>query len=113
MPSRLSWPMMGGPTAHTTEVTLASGDPSNRFNCTLGPGWELSLAVGGFRMGPRGGSLGLAHACCWRWCWRVGRAGHLAATCPSSSQKEAAWWAAIRLATGKAGEGSLYPQSRG
>ena len=29
MPSRLSWPVMGGPTAHPTGVTLASGDPSN------------------------------------------------------------------------------------
>ena len=27
MPSRLSWPVMGGPTAHPTGVTLASGDP--------------------------------------------------------------------------------------
>ena len=29
MPSRLSWPVMGGPIAHPTGVTLASGDPSN------------------------------------------------------------------------------------
>ena len=29
MPSRLSWPLMGGPTVHPTGVTLASGDPSN------------------------------------------------------------------------------------
>ena len=29
MPSRLSWPVMSGPTAHPTGVTLASGDPSN------------------------------------------------------------------------------------
>ena len=29
MPSRLSWLVMGGPTAHPTGVTLASGDPSN------------------------------------------------------------------------------------
>ena len=29
MPSRLSWPVMGGPTAHPTGVTLASGDPFN------------------------------------------------------------------------------------
>ena len=37
MPSKLSWPVTGGSTAHTKGVTLASGDPSNRFNCTLGP----------------------------------------------------------------------------
>ena len=29
MPSRLSWPVMGGHTGHPTGVTLASGDPSN------------------------------------------------------------------------------------
>ena len=32
MPSRLSWPVVGGPTAHPTGVTLASGDPSNSLN---------------------------------------------------------------------------------
>ena len=32
MPSRLSWPVMGGPTAHPTGVTLVSGDPSNSLN---------------------------------------------------------------------------------
>ena len=44
MPSRLSWPVMGGPTVHPTVVTLASGDPSNRFNCTLGLECVSSLA---------------------------------------------------------------------
>ena len=88
MPSRLSWPVMGGPTEHTTGVTLASGDLSNRFSCTWGPGWESSLAVGGFRIGPRGGSWGLASAYCRRRRWREGRAGQLAATCPSSSQRK-------------------------
>ena len=29
MPSRVSWPVMGGPTTHPTGVSLASGDPSN------------------------------------------------------------------------------------
>ena len=29
MPSRLSWPVIDGPTAHPIGVTLASGDPSN------------------------------------------------------------------------------------
>ena len=83
MPSRLSWPVMGGPTAHPTGVTLALGDPSNRFNCTLGPGWESSLEVGSSRTGPWVGSWGLASACCRRRLWRTGRAGQLAATCPS------------------------------
>ena len=32
MPSRVSWPVMGGPTAHPTGVTLASGDPPNSLN---------------------------------------------------------------------------------
>ena len=36
MPSRLSWPVMGGPTAQTTGVTLASGDPSNSLTVRWG-----------------------------------------------------------------------------
>ena len=36
MPSRLSWLVMGGPTAHPTGVTLASGDPSNSFTVRWG-----------------------------------------------------------------------------
>ena len=36
MTSRLSWPVMGGPTAHPTEVTLASGDPSNSLTVCWG-----------------------------------------------------------------------------
>ena len=50
MPSRLSWPEMGGPTAHPTGVTLASGDPSNSL--TVRWGWSgsrlLEAAVPGF-----------------------------------------------------------------
>ena len=36
MPSRLSWPVMGGPTVHPTGVTLASGDPSNSLTARWG-----------------------------------------------------------------------------
>ena len=36
MPSRVSWPVMGGPTAHTTGVTLALGDPSSSLNAHEG-----------------------------------------------------------------------------
>ena len=36
MPSSLSWPVMGGPTAHPTGVTLASGDPSNSLTVRWG-----------------------------------------------------------------------------
>ena len=36
MPSRLSWPVMGGPTAHPTGVNLASGDPSNSLTVCWG-----------------------------------------------------------------------------
>ena len=36
MPSRLSWPVMGGPTVHPTGVTLASGDPSNSLTVRWG-----------------------------------------------------------------------------
>ena len=32
MPLRVSWPVMSGPTAHPTGVTLASGDPPNSLN---------------------------------------------------------------------------------
>ena len=32
MPSRVNWPVMGGPTAHPTGVTLALGDPPNSLN---------------------------------------------------------------------------------
>ena len=36
MPSRLSWPVMGGPTSHPTGVTLATGDPSNSLTVRWG-----------------------------------------------------------------------------
>ena len=36
MPSRLSWPVMGGPTAHPTGVTFASDDPSNSLTVRWG-----------------------------------------------------------------------------
>ena len=39
MPSRVSWPVMGGPTAHPTGVTLASGDP----HTTLGNSESFTL----------------------------------------------------------------------
>ena len=32
MPSRVNWPVMGGPTAHPTGVTLALGDPPRSLN---------------------------------------------------------------------------------
>ena len=32
MPSRVSWPVMGGPTVHPTGVTLALGDPPRSLN---------------------------------------------------------------------------------
>ena len=37
MPSRVSWPVMGGPTVHQTGVTLASGDPPSSLNA---PEWS-------------------------------------------------------------------------
>ena len=36
MPSRLSWPVMDGPTTHPTGVTLASGDRSNSLTVRWG-----------------------------------------------------------------------------
>ena len=38
MPSRVNWPVMDGPTAHPTGVTLASGDPPSSLNA---PGGSL------------------------------------------------------------------------
>ena len=45
MPSNVSWPVMGGPTAHPTGATLALGDPPRSLNASgesLGylPGWK-------------------------------------------------------------------------
>ena len=42
MPSRVNWPVMGGPTAHPTGVTLASGDPPNSLNA---PGGALIALI--------------------------------------------------------------------
>ena len=36
MPSKVSWLVMGGPTAHPTGVTLASGDPPSSLNAPEG-----------------------------------------------------------------------------
>ena len=36
MPSSVNWPVMGGPTAYPTGVTLASGDPPNSLNAPEG-----------------------------------------------------------------------------
>ena len=36
MPSRVSWPVMGGPTANPTGVTLASCDPPSSLNAPEG-----------------------------------------------------------------------------
>ena len=42
MLSRVSWPVMGGPTAHPTGVTLALGDPPRNLNAPGGtPGCSL------------------------------------------------------------------------
>ena len=38
MPSRVNWPVMGGPTVHPTGVTLALGDPPRSLNA---PGGSL------------------------------------------------------------------------
>ena len=43
MPSKVSWPVMGGPTAHPTGVTLALGDPPRSLNA---PGGSLGYLPG-------------------------------------------------------------------
>ena len=52
MPSNVSWPVMGGPTAHPTGATLALGDPPRSLNASgesLGylPGQEAQGFVPG------------------------------------------------------------------
>ena len=67
MPSRLSWPVMGGPTAHPTGVTLASGDPSN----------SLTVRWGEFESRPRAEVAPVFVLKAGRECWRslAGRGG--------------------------------------
>ena len=67
MPSRLSWPVMGGPTAHPTWVTLASGDPSNRL--TAHWGWSGSRPLGAVA------PVFVLEAVRGRWCVLVGEGG--------------------------------------
>ena len=67
MPSRLSWPVMGGPTAHPTRVTLASGDPSNSLNAR----WNW----GGSRPRWRAAPVFVLEAGHGRWCVLVGGGG--------------------------------------
>ena len=43
MPSKVSWPVIGGPTAHPTGVTLALGDPPRSLNA---PGGALATFQG-------------------------------------------------------------------
>ena len=45
MPSTVSWPEMGGPTAHPTGATLALGDPPKSLN---GRGYHLLQGAPGF-----------------------------------------------------------------
>ena len=49
MPSKVSWPVMGGPTAHPTGVTLALGDPPRSLNA---PGGSLGYLPGRGVQGP-------------------------------------------------------------
>ena len=106
VPSRLSWPVMGGPTTHPTEATLASGDPSNSLTARWG--WDgsrlLEAAAPGFVL-----VAGRGH-------WRVlageedggqsGRTvGHEVAF---FSAEEAAQRSTIHLTAGRAVEWSLF-----
>ena len=49
MPSTVSWPEMGGPTAHPTGATLALGDPPKSLNAPEeGLGYHLARGAPGF-----------------------------------------------------------------
>ena len=43
MSSSVSWPVMGGPTAHPTGVTLVLDDPASSWTGMLWVIWEPSL----------------------------------------------------------------------
>ena len=52
MPSIVSWPEMGGPTAHPTRATLALGDPPKSLNAPEeGLGYHLGRGAQGFAPG--------------------------------------------------------------
>ena len=67
MPSKLSWPVMGDPTAHPTGVTMTSGDPSNSLTaCWSWSGSRpLEAAAPGF----------VLEAGCGRWRTLAGEGG--------------------------------------
>ena len=67
MPSRLSWSVMGGPTAHPTGVTLASGDPSNGLTARWD--WSGSCPLG------VAASVFVLEAVRGRWCVLAGEGG--------------------------------------
>ena len=96
MPSRLSWPMMGGPTAHPTGVTLASGDPSNSL--TAHWGWHGSRPLGA------AAPVFVLEAVRGRWQrrrWKKGAGRAVGHKVAFSSTEKAAQWSSIHLTAGK------------
>ena len=63
MPSSVNWPVMGGPTAHPTGVTLASDDPLKSLNAPGGEPW-LPSGAGSSRTWPLGGPWAVSRAYC-------------------------------------------------
>ena len=62
MPSSVYWPVMGGPTAYPTGVTLASDDPPKSLNAPEGAlaavwCWQLKQLTSGGAMGGFSGLL--------------------------------------------------------
>ena len=107
MPSRLSWPVMGGPTAHPTGVTLASGDPSN----------SLTVRWGELGSHPRGAAAPVFVIEAVRGRWLVlageegaGELGSLGSWRQSGLpfRREAAWWSSIHLLAGRAVEWMIF-----
>ena len=63
MPSIVSWPEMGGPTAHPIGATLALGDPPKSLNAPEESlGYRLGRGAPGFV--PLGGPRAISCACC-------------------------------------------------
>ena len=62
MPSSINWPVMGGPIAHPTGVTLASDDPPKSLNAPGGTlaalrCWKFKNLASGWAMGGFSGLL--------------------------------------------------------
>ena len=116
MPARLSWPVMGGPTAHPTGVTLASSDPFNSLTARWGwsgscpleavaPVFVLKVVRGRWRvLAGKGGVGGLGGQGSWTQSGPLLRRGSGAAVFDLSNGREGGRIAVPRCSLGRCGE---------